>query len=103
MPLSRPIVTLLSDFGTQDTYVGVVKGVILSHAPDAMLVDLTHDVPPQDIGAGSFHLAVVDPGVGSSRRAIAARCRGHLFVAPDNGLLAPLLLEAASGTPAGDE
>jgi S-adenosylmethionine hydrolase len=99
-----PVVTLLTDFGLDDTYVGQVKGAILSVAPDATLVDLTHAVPPQDIPAGAFllwsavepfpagtvHLAVVDPGVGSARRAIAIRCaRGDVFIGPDNGLLVP--------------
>ncbi|MDQ6671223.1 MAG: SAM-dependent chlorinase/fluorinase [Chloroflexota bacterium] len=99
-----PLITLLTDFGLADTYVGQVKGAILAVAPGATLVDLTHTVPPQDIQAGAFllwsavepfpagsvHLAVVDPGVGSSRRGIALRsARGDLFVGPDNGLLLP--------------
>jgi S-adenosyl-L-methionine hydrolase (adenosine-forming) len=98
------IVTLLTDFGSQDTYVGQVKGAILAIAPEAAVVDLTHAVPPQDVLAGAFllwaavdvfppgsiHLAVVDPGVGSARRAIAVRsARGDVFVGPDNGLLVP--------------
>ena len=98
------LVTLLTDFGLDDTYVGQVKGAILSVAPNATLVDLTHAVPPQDVQAGAFllwsavepfpagtiHLAVVDPGVGSARRAIAIRsARGDVFVGPDNGLLLP--------------
>lgn len=98
------VVTLLTDFGLADTYVGQVKGAILSVAPDATLVDLTHAVPPQDVQAGAFllwsaveacpagsiHVAVVDPGVGSARRAIALRAgRGDVFVGPDNGLLLP--------------
>jgi S-adenosylmethionine hydrolase len=99
----RPI-TLLTDFGTDDTYVGQVKGAILAVAPAAPLVDLTHAVPPQDVEAAEFllwtgvevfpagtvHLAVVDPGVGSPRRAIALRsARGDLLVGPDNGVLVP--------------
>jgi len=98
------VITLLTDFGLSDTYVGQVKGAILAIAQDAPLVDLTHAVPPQDVQAGAFllwsavevfaagtvHLAVVDPGVGSKRRAIAIRSRrGDLFVGPDNGLLLP--------------
>jgi S-adenosyl-L-methionine hydrolase (adenosine-forming) len=98
------VITLLTDFGLADTYVGQVKGAMLAIAPAATLVDLTHAVPPQDIRAGAFllwsavevfaagtlHLAVVDPGVGSSRRAIALRAqRGDVFVGPDNGLLVP--------------
>jgi S-adenosyl-L-methionine hydrolase (adenosine-forming) len=98
------VVTLLTDFGLADTYVGQVKGAILSVAPSATLVDLTHAVAPQDVRAGAFllwsavepfpagsiHLAVVDPGVGSTRRAVAIRsARGDFFVGPDNGLLLP--------------
>ena len=97
----RPIVTLLTDFGHADSFVGVMKGVILSRCPEAAIVDLCHEVPPQHILAGAFllhtaapffppgtiHVAVVDPGVGSSRRALAARVGGQVFLAPDNGLL----------------
>src|ERR1700694_1457365 len=98
------VVSLLTDFGLDDTYVGQVKGAILSVAPDATLIDLTHAVPPHDVlagacllcsavepfPAGTIHLAVVDPGVGSERRAIALRvARGDVFVGPDNGLLVP--------------
>lgn len=98
------MITLLSDFGLADTYVGQVKGAILSVAPSATIVDLTHGVPPQDVRAGAFllwsgvetfpsgsiHVAVVDPGVGSPRRAIVLGSRrGDLFVGPDNGLLVP--------------
>jgi S-adenosylmethionine hydrolase len=100
MPRSRPVITLLTDFGTKDAYVGSVKGVILGLNPEAVLVDLTHDLPPQDLVAGALvlaaaapyfppgtiHLAVVDPGVGSSRRALAARGGGQFWVGPDNGL-----------------
>ena len=95
------IVTLTTDFGTRDGYVGEMKGVLLEGAPSALLVDVTHSVPRGDVRAGSWvlgriwarfpeetvHLAVVDPGVGSERRAIAARIRGRWLVAPDNGLL----------------
>jgi S-adenosyl-L-methionine hydrolase (adenosine-forming) len=98
------IVTLLTDFGLSDTYVGQMKGAILSIAPSASLVDLSHTVPPQDVRAGAFllctavgafplgtvHLAVVDPGVGSARRAVALETRrGEYLVGPDNGLLMP--------------
>ena len=100
------IVSLLSDFGLADTYVGQMKAAVLSVAPEATLVDLTHAVAPQDVfggafqlwaavevfPAGSVHLAVVDPGVGSERRAVAALSgRGDYFVGPDNGLLVPAL------------
>lgn len=95
------IITLLTDFGTVDGYVGAMKGVLLSEAPAARVVDLTHDIPPQDVAAGAYaletaapwfpegtiHVAVVDPGVGSSRRPIAVHAFGQLFLGPDNGLL----------------
>ena len=98
------VISLLTDFGLADSYVGQVKGAILAVAPTATLVDVTHAVPPQDVPAGAFllwsaveafpagtiHLGVVDPGVGSARRAIAIRSRrGDVCVGPDNGLLAP--------------
>lgn len=103
------VVTLLSDFGLQDTYVGVMKGVMLSRASDLSFVDLTHGVEPQAVlqaswllahawdrfPAGTTHLAVVDPGVGGSRRILVATDRGHGFLAPDNGLLGPVLSEQA--------
>ncbi|TAJ21048.1 MAG: hypothetical protein EPO68_05520 [Planctomycetota bacterium] len=100
------VVTLLSDFGQQDTYVGVMKGVLLARACALRsIVDLTHAIPPQDVRAAAFHLAhswrwfergtvhvaVVDPGVGSARRGLAASAHGHWFLAPDNGLLGPVL------------
>jgi S-adenosyl-L-methionine hydrolase (adenosine-forming) len=105
--MKTPIVTLLTDFGTQDPFVGVMKGVMLSICPRARLVDLSHEVPPQSVAGGAFllkssidyfpkgtvHLAVVDPGVGSARRAIVLKSRGCFFVGPDNGLL-PAALEA---------
>jgi S-adenosyl-L-methionine hydrolase (adenosine-forming) len=94
------LITLTTDFGTQDYYVGAMKGAILTVAPEARLVDLTHQIPPRDLvsaafvlryAAGEFppgtvHLAVVDPGVGTQRRALAMRSRGQLWVGPDNGL-----------------
>lgn len=97
----RPIIAFLTDFGTRDHYVGAMKGAALSICPDATLVDITHDIPPHDLLAGALELAaawkyfpaatifvaVVDPGVGSLRRAIAATAGGCFFVAPDNGLL----------------
>jgi S-adenosylmethionine hydrolase len=99
--LTRPIITLLTDFGSADPYVGMMKGVILEICPAAHLVDITHEVPPQDIRAGAFflersypyfprgtiHLVIVDPGVGTARKPIAVRSDGHFFVGPDNGLL----------------
>ncbi len=103
------VVTFLTDFGTVDTYVGVMKGVLLQRAPSARPVDLTHAVPPQDVlqaswhlaraidyfPAGTVHVAVVDPGVGSARSILVAEDRGQAFLAPDNGLLGPVLSEAA--------
>ncbi|MDH3254973.1 MAG: SAM-dependent chlorinase/fluorinase [Acidobacteriota bacterium] len=98
-------VTLLTDFGERDYYVGAVKGVLLRLAPECRLVDLCHQIAPGDLehaafvlGAaareypeGTVHLAVVDPGVGSDRRILAARADGQLAVAPDNGLLTEFL------------
>src|SRR5260370_41698170 len=95
------LITLLTDFGSADSYAGEVKGVLLTQVHGAALVDITHEVPPGDVRAGQYvlsrvwhrfpkgsvHLAVVDPGVGPARRALAAGAAGHLFVAPDNRLL----------------
>ncbi len=95
------IVSLLSDFGLTEPYVGVMKAMVLSAHPSATLVDLTHQVPAQDVRAGAFllasaaswfprgtvHLAVVDPGVGTERRALAVQTDDAFFVGPDNGLL----------------
>jgi hypothetical protein len=100
--MAARIITLLTDFGSRDAFVGAMKGVILGIAPEVCLVDLTHDIPPQDIlagalvlrsavpylPAGSVHVAVVDPGVGSTRRAILVETDGGLLVGPDNGVLA---------------
>lgn len=100
-----PIITLLTDFGISDGYVASMKGVILGICPEARLVDVSHLVPPQDIRAGAFllstvyrdfpegtiHLAVVDPGVGTERRALAIRASCFFFVGPDNGLFSLIL------------
>lgn len=97
----RPIITLLTDFGS--LYPAQMKGAILSRARNAILVDVAHDIPPQDVRAGAFalmttvrhfpegtiHLAVVDPGVGTDRLGLVAESGGHFFVGPDNGLLIP--------------
>jgi S-adenosyl-L-methionine hydrolase (adenosine-forming) len=94
------IVTLLTDFGTRDYFVGALKGALLSVNPEARIVDITHEVAPHDIEeaaftlvaacetfpAGTVHVAVVDPGVGSARRAVAVEGAGQLFVGPDNGV-----------------
>ena len=98
------VITLLTDFGLADSYVAEVKGVLLSRAPGVTLVDVSHDVPSGSVRAGQYllsrtwyrfppetvHLVVVDPGVGTERRALAASADGHSFVAPDNGLLSVL-------------
>nr|BCX00090.1 MAG: hypothetical protein KatS3mg041_0136 [Bacteroidota bacterium] len=99
------IITLLTDFGEQDYFVGAMKGEILSRAPDVRLVDLSHQVRAHDIlhgafilrhayrhfPAGTVHLFVIDPGVGSARRPVAVLAHGHYFVGPDNGLLSLVL------------
>lgn len=101
----QPIVTLLTDFGLRDEYVGVLKGVILSHNPKIRLVDISHLVAHQDIRSASHllmrsysffpaatvHLAVVDPGVGTKRGILALAADGYIFIGPDNGLFTPLL------------
>lgn len=103
----RPIVALLTDFGSQDHYVGAVKGAILSACREASLVDIAHDVPPHDVAEGGWalsaayrafppgtvFLAVVDPGVGSERRGLALEASGYRFVGPDNGLFSLILSE----------
>jgi S-adenosyl-L-methionine hydrolase (adenosine-forming) len=100
-PAHAPIITLTTDFGTRDAFVGIMKGVIVGIAPHARLIDLTHEVPAQDVIAGahllrsavrwfprgSIHLAVVDPGVGTRRRAIAVATADAWLIGPDNGLL----------------
>lgn len=104
------IITLLTDFGTADGYVAEMKGVLLSGAPDATIVDLSHDIPPQDIEAGrlalarawrrfptgTVHVVVVDPGVGTHRAAIAVERDGRYLLGPDNGVLSPALLGAGA-------
>lgn len=96
-----PLITLITDFGYQDEYVGVMKGIIYSINPDIRIVDITHSIPPQDIRSASFilfkayryfpkgtvHLVVVDPGVGSERDALIVESKDYFFVAPDNGVL----------------
>lgn len=106
----RPLITLLTDFGTADGYVAEMKGVLLSRAPDATLVDVSHEIAPQDVDAarltlarvwrrfpkGTVHLVVVDPGVGSDRAALAVESDGRFLVGPDNGVLSPALLVSGS-------
>jgi len=97
---SLPVITLLTDFGTADYFVGAVKGAILSVNPLAVIADITHEIRPQDVAAGAFtllavyktfpartvHVAVVDPGVGSARRPIIVSANDQYFVGPDNGI-----------------
>ena len=97
----QPVITLLSDFGSKDAYVAAMKGIILSLAPRTTIVDASHEIQPQDIRAGAWvlgqfwsfypagtiHVAVVDPGVGTRRAALLIEADGHFFLAPDNGLL----------------
>ncbi len=107
--MARPVIALLTDFGMRDHYAGTMKGVALGICPDATLVDITHDIPPHDVMTGALELAasykyfpagtiflvVVDPGVGSARRGIAADAGGYRFVAPDNGVLTLALKDPA--------
>ncbi len=100
-----PIISLLTDFGADDEYVGVMKGVIYKGCPAARIVDLCHAIPAQNVARaasmlaasyayfppGTIHLAVVDPGVGTGRHILVVEADAHLFIAPDNGLLTPLL------------
>ncbi|MBD2185477.1 SAM-dependent chlorinase/fluorinase [Planktothrix sp. FACHB-1355] len=104
MPVPR-LVTLLSDFGLSDVYVGVMKGVIAQINPTLTVIDLSHEIPPQNIAAGQFclmsaypyfpdgtvHIAVVDPGVGGNRRAVAIEFANAFLVCPDNGLFSGIL------------
>ena len=104
----RATVALLTDFGTRDHYAGSLKGVVLTVCPEATLVDIGHDIPAHDVIAGALELAacyryfphgtiflvVVDPGVGSSRRGLAADIGDYKFVAPDNGVLSAVFLES---------
>ncbi len=108
--VATPVVSFLSDFGLSDQYVGICEGVILRRCPDARVIHLTHGIDPASVALGArvlagampflpvgVHMAVVDPGVGSERRALALRSGdGRLFVGPDNGLLVPAA-EASGG------
>ncbi len=98
------IITLTSDFGLQDHYVSAMKAAMLEVAPEARMIDVSHEIPPQDIMAGawvirnaafmfpekSVHLVVVDPGVGTSRNPVVVKMNGHYFVGPDNGIFSLL-------------
>jgi S-adenosyl-L-methionine hydrolase (adenosine-forming) len=101
----RPVIALLSDFGTRDHYAGTMKGVMIGLCPDVTLIDITHEIAPHDVmegalqlaascryfPAGTIFLAIVDPGVGSPRKGIAAEAGDYRFVAPDNGVLTAAL------------
>ncbi len=105
----RPVIALLSDFGTRDHYAGTMRGVMIGICPDLTLVDITHEITPHDVvegalqlaasyryfPAGTIFLAIVDPGVGSTRRGIAAEAGDYRFVAPDNGVLTAVFHELA--------
>tara|TARA_B100001123_G_scaffold451013_1_gene625986 strand:+ start:8193 stop:8993 length:801 start_codon:yes stop_codon:yes gene_type:complete len=105
--MSQPLIALLTDFGTRDHYVGAMKGAILSICPDAKLIDISHEIPRHDMVTASLELSatyryfppesiflvVVDPGVGSARRGLAARAGNYFFVAPDNGVLTSVFQE----------
>jgi S-adenosylmethionine hydrolase len=105
--MSRPVIALLSDFGSRDHYAGTMKGVILGICPEAALVDISHEIPPHDVltaalelaasykyfPQGTIFLTVIDPGVGSSRRGLAADTGDYRFVAPDNGVLTAVFQE----------
>ncbi len=106
----HPLITLTSDFGLRDYFVGALKGVILQRLPSAQLIDISHEIPRHDtisaafvineicpyFPSGTVHLAVVDPGVGTARRMIVVSCASQFFVAPDNGLLSYFLNHAES-------
>lgn len=108
--MARPIIAFLTDFGTHDHYAGTMKGVALGICPEATLVDITHDIGPQDVMGGAIELAasyryfpagtvfvaVVDPGVGSARRGVAFETGAYRFVGPDNGLLSLVFEETAT-------
>lgn len=107
--MTKPTIAMLTDFGTRDHYAGVLKGVVLSICPDATIIDLSHDLPAHDIPfaalelaatykyfpAGTIFLVVVDPGVGTGRRGLAAEAGDWKFVAPDNGVLTEVFHEIA--------
>lgn len=102
----RPIITLTTDFGLTDHYVGTMKGVLLSRCPEAQLVDISHEIAPFSIYSGAYvidqaaqyfpsrsvHLVVVDPGVGTSRMGLCVEALGQVFIAPDNGVLSLVML-----------
>jgi S-adenosylmethionine hydrolase len=106
----RPLITLLTDFGTADGYVAEMKGVLYSLVPEARVVDLSHEIAPQDVESArlavarywrrfppqTIHLVIVDPGVGSPRDALAVRSEDRVLIGPDNGALSPAMLVAGA-------
>jgi hypothetical protein len=108
--MTRPIITLTTDFGLQDHYAGTMKGVILSRCPEARLVDITHNIPPFSLYAGAYaidqaaqffppgtiHVVVVDPGVGTDRKPLLVEFQQQFFIAPDNGVLSLTLARTGS-------
>lgn len=104
-----PVITLTTDFGMKDGFVGTMKGVILGICPKVQIVDISHDIASQNVkegaitlwraysffSAGTIHVAVVDPGVGTKRRAIACMIDGHYFIGPDNGIFTPIIRETS--------
>ena len=109
--MSATVITLTSDFGLRDGFVAAMRAAILGILPNASIVDISHDVPPQDVAQGAFivgttcprfpegtvHVAVVDPGVGTDRRPVLLTAGGHVYVAPDNGLLTYVLSAHGAG------
>lgn len=105
MPKTQPIITLITDFGLQDGYVGAMKGVIANINPSAKIIDISNNIGHQDIfqaayvlnssysyfPEGTIHVIVVDPGVGSKRKIICLKAKGHIFLAPDNGILSLII------------
>src|SRR5580704_6479012 len=106
--MANGLITLTTDFGTADHFVGTMKGVILGIAPRARIVDITHEIAPYELNEAAFviaqawsyfpkgtvHVVVIDPGVGSARRPILAEARGQYFIAPDNGALSMIYAAA---------
>jgi S-adenosyl-L-methionine hydrolase (adenosine-forming) len=104
---SPPIITFTTDFGLKDAYVGIMKGVVLAIAPETRLIDLSHEIEPHNVAEGAFvlrsayryfppstiHVAVVDPGVGTSRRGLAIQTRHGTYIGPDNGLFTQVLTD----------
>ena len=105
--MSSPIITLTTDFGNKDPFVGIMKGVILNINPGAVIIDLNHKIAPQDVRGGAFsilnsyryfpkgtiHVVVIDPGVGSARKPIAVKTTDNIFIGPDNGVMSWAMID----------